>query len=101
MYNWRTFTVQSTNRMIKKVGYPVIILMTCFIFSCREQTGKVADKRVVIHPEHTAQIIPVAYRVPDSLALKQTKTGGVKPTCCVGAPSRFKLQSQTAKTVRK
>lgn len=87
--------------MIKKIGYPITILMTCFIFSCREKPVKATDKNIVIHPDHTAQILPVAYLVPDSLALKQNKTGRVKPACCVGAPSRIKLQSQTAKTVRK
>lgn len=84
--------------MIKKICYSITILMTCFIFSCREEQGKAADKNVVIHPEHTSQILPVAYRVPDSLALKQKVTGSLKPACCKGAPSRFALQSQSGKT---
>lgn len=83
--------------MIKKIGYSITILMTCFIFSCREEPEKAANKNIVTHPEHTAQILPVAYRVPDSLALKQGVTGSVKPACCKGAPSRFRLQSQSAK----
>jgi len=87
--------------MIKKIGFSITILMTCFIFSCREKPGKATDKNIVIHPENTSQILPVAYRVPDSLALKQSKTGRVKPVCCVGAPSRFKLQSQSGKTQSK
>ncbi len=87
--------------MIKKIGYRITILMICFIFSCNEKPEKAADKKVGVHPEHTAQILPVAYPVPDSLILKQGVTGSVKPACCVGAPSRFKLQSQTAKTQSK
>lgn len=87
--------------MIKKIGFSFTVLMTCFILSCREETGKAAEKNVVIHPEQTAQILPVAYRVPDSLTLKQGVTGSIKPACCVGAPSRFKLQSQSAKTQSK